>query len=86
MFGELAMIPYNVIDIKCKMNQAKTTLQFQVVDTKKDPLISVSASLALYLVTLNVNNDQVNDKIHEIKIIKTKTNVDLLSKKKMLEE
>ena len=30
-----------------------------MVDAKKDPL-----SLALNLVTLNINNDQVNDEIH----------------------
>ena len=53
--------------------------------TKKDPLISASASVALNLVTLNVNNDQVNDQIHDIKI-KRKTNWDLLSKKKISEE
>ena len=41
------------------MKQPKTKLQFQVVDAKKDPL-----SLALNLVTLNINNDQVNDEIH----------------------
>ena len=80
------MIPYGVIDITCEVNQAKTKLQFQVVDTKKDPLISASASLALNLVTLNVNNDQVNDKIHGIKITKRKTNRDLLSMKKILGE
>ena len=39
------MIPYAVIDIKCEVNQAKTKLQFQVVDTKKDPVISASTSL-----------------------------------------
>ena len=58
------------------MNQAKTNLQFQVVDTKKDSPISASASLALNLVTLNVNNNQVNDEIHDIKITKRKTNRD----------
>ena len=56
--------------MKCEVNQAKTRLQFQGVDTKKDLLTSASASLALNLVTLNVNNDQLND----IKIIKRKAN------------
>ena len=59
-------------------------MKFQVVDTKKDPLISASAILKLNLVTLNVNNDQVNDEIHGINITKRKTNWDLLSKKKIL--
>ena len=68
------------------MNQVKTKLQFQVVDTKNDPLILASASLALNLVTLNVDNDQVSDEIHDIKITKRKTNGDLLFKKKILEE
>ena len=86
MYDGSVMIPYGVIDIKCEVNQAKTKLQFQVVDTKKDPLISASASLALNLVTLNVNNDQVNDKIHDIKITKRKTNRDILSMKKILGE
>ena len=57
-----------------------------MVDTKKDRLISAPASLALNLVTLNLNNDQVNDEINGIKITKRKTNGDLLSKKKKLEE
>ena len=86
MYGRSVMIPYCVIDTKCEVNQAKPKLQFQVVDTKKDPLISASASLAVNLVTLNVNNDQVNDTIHAIKIAKRKTNGDLLSEKKILEE
>ena len=47
-----------------EVKQPKTKLQFQVVDAKKDPLISASASLALNLVTLNINNEQVNDKLH----------------------
>ena len=85
MYDGSIMIPYGVTDKICEVNQAKAKLQFQVVDTKKDPLISASASLALNLVTLNVNNDQVNDEIHDIKITK-KTNGDLLFKKKILEE
>ena len=81
------IIPYGIIDIKCELNQAKTKLQFhQVVDTKKDPLISASASLPLHLVTLNVKNDQVNDKIHDIKITKRKTNGNILPKMKTLQE
>ena len=80
------MIPYGIIDIKCKVNQANTKLQFQVADTKKDTPILISASLALNLVTMNVNNDQVNYEIHSIKITKRKTNGDLLSKKKILEQ
>ena len=80
------MIQYDIINIKCEVNQAKTKLQFQVVDTKKDPVISASARLALNLITMNVNNDEVNDEIHGIKIIKGKTNGDLISKKKILEE
>ena len=44
------------------------------------------ASLALRLVTLNVNNDQRYDEIHGINITKRKTNGDLLFKKKILEE
>ena len=84
MYDRSVKILYGIIDIKCEMNQAKTKLQFQEVDTKKDPLISASACLALNLVTLNVNNDQeVNDIIHGIKITKRKTNGDLLSKKKI---
>ena len=59
---------------------SKNQITVPSVDTKKDPLISASASVALNLVTLNVNNDQVNDQIHDIKI-KRKTNWDLLSKK-----
>ena len=59
-------------------------MKFQVVDTKKDPLISASAIVKLNLVTLNVNNDQVNDEIHGINITKRKKNGDLLSKKKIL--
>ena len=73
MYDEPVMIPYRVIDVKCEVNGAKTKLQFQVVDTKKDPLLSAAASLALNLVMLNVNNDQVNDEIHDIKITKRKT-------------
>ena len=80
------MIQYDIINIKCEVNQAKTKLQFQVVDTKKDPVISASARLALNLITMNVNNDEVNDEIHGIKIIKGKTNGDLISKMKILEE
>ena len=80
------VIPYGIINIKCQVNHAKTKLQFQVIDTTKDPLISTSASLALDLVRLNVNNDQENDEIHGVKIAKRKTNRDLLSKKKILEE
>ena len=81
------IIPYRIIDIKCELNQAKTKLQFhQVVDTKKDPLISASASLPLHLVTLNVKNDQVNDKIHDMKITKRKTNGNILPKMKTLQE
>ena len=80
------MIPYGLTDIKREVNQAKTKLQFQVVDTKKDTLISASASLALNLATLNVNDDHVNDEIHGIQITKRKTNSDLLSKKKTLEK
>ena len=72
MYDGPVMIPYGVIDIKCEVNQVKTKLEFQVVDTKKDPLISASASLALNVVTLNVNNDQVNDEIHDMKITKRK--------------
>ena len=64
---------------------SKNQITIPSVDTKKDPLISASASVALNLVTLNVNNDQVNDQIHDIKI-KRKTNWDLLSKKKISEE
>ena len=64
---------------------SKNQITVPSVDTKKDPLISASASVALNLVTLNVNNDQVNDQIHDIKI-KRKTNWDLLSKKKISEE
>ena len=87
MYDRSVIIPYGTIDIKCEMNQAKTKLQFQVANTKKDPLISASASLALNLVTLNVNNEQeVDDKIHGIKITKRKTNGDLLAKMKILEE
>ena len=48
--------------------------------------MSASASLALNLVTLNVNNDQVKEKMYGIKITKRKTNGDLLSKKKIYEE
>ena len=80
------MMPYGLIHIKCELNQAKTKLQFQVVDAKTDHLISTSASLALNLVTQNVNNDQVNDEIHGIKITKRKTNEELLSKKKILQK
>ena len=72
--------------IKYDMNQTKTKWQYQWVDTKNDPLKSASASLALNLVTLNVSSEQVNDDIHCIKIPKRKTNGDLLSKKKILEE
>ena len=72
--------------IKYDVNQTKTKWQYQRVDTKNDPLKSASASLALNLVTLNVSNEQVNDDIHCIKIPKRKTNGDLLSKKKILEE
>ena len=86
MYEGSVMIPYGIIDIKCEVNQAKTKLQFQVVDTKKDPLISASGSLALNLVALNVGNDQVNDEIHDIKITKRNTNEDLLSKRKISEE
>ena len=86
MYGGSVMIPYGKTDIKCEVNQAKTKLQFQVVDTKKDLLISASVSLAQNFVTLNGSNDQVNDKIHNIKITNRKTNRDLLSKKKILEE
>ena len=68
------------------MNQVKTKLQLQVVDTKKGSLISASASLTLNLVILNVNNDQVNDEMSGISITKRKTIGDLLSKKKILEE
>ena len=64
---------------------SKNQITVPSVDTNKDPLISASASVALNLVTLNVNNDQVNDQIHDIKI-KRKTNWDLLSKKKISEE
>ena len=35
---------------------------------------------------MNVNNDQVNDEIHDIKITKRKKNGDLLSIKKILEK
>ena len=86
MYDESALIPYDVIDIKGEVNQAKTKFLFQAVDKKKDPLILASASLALNLVTLNVNNKQVNDEMHGIKITKSKTTGDLLSKKKILEE
>ena len=72
--------------IKYDVNQTKTKWQYQRIDTKKDPLKSASTSLALNLVTLNVSNEQVNDDIHCIKIPKRKTNGDLLSKKKILEE
>ena len=85
MYDVSVMIPYGVIDIKREVNQANTKLQFQVVDTKKDPLISASASVALNLVTLNVNNEQVNDEIHGIKITRSKTNEDIVSKKKIFE-
>ena len=86
MYDGSVMIPYGVIDIKCEVNQVKTKLQFQVVDTKNDLLISASASLALNLVTLNEGKYQVNDEMHDIKITIRKTNGDLLSKKKILEE
>ena len=56
-----------------------------MVDIKKEPLISASKSLTLNLITLLVNNDQVNDEMHDIKETKRKTNGDLLSKKKILE-
>ena len=61
---------------------SKNQITVSSADTKKDPLISASASIALNLVTQNVNNDQ----IYDIKITKRKTNGDLLSKKKTLEE
>ena len=86
MYDGSVMMAHVVIDIKCEVNQAKTTLQFQVVDTKNYPLISALVGLPLNLVTLNINNDQVNDEIPDIKITKRKTNWDLLSKKKILEE
>ena len=86
MYDGSVMMAHGVIDIKCEVNQAKTKLQFQVVDTKNDPLISALVGLPLNLVTLNVNNDQINDEIPDIKITKRKTNWDLLSKKKILEE
>ena len=57
-----------------------------MIDTKEDPPILASASVALNLATLNVNNDKVNKNIHRIKITKRKTNGDLLSKKKIFEE
>ena len=41
------MIPYGIIDIKCEVNQTKTKLQFKVVGTEKDLLISASTSLEL---------------------------------------
>ena len=68
------------------MNQAKTKLQLQVVDTKKDPIISASSSLALNLVNLKVNNDWVNDNIYDIKTTKRKTNAHLLSNKEKLKK
>ena len=61
---------------------SKNQITVSSADTKKDPLISASASIALNLVTQIVNNDQ----IYDIKITKRKTNGDLLSKKKTLEE
>ena len=61
---------------------SKNQITVSSADTKEDPLISASASIALNLVTQNVNNDQ----IYDIKITKRKTNGDLLSKKKTLEE
>ena len=61
---------------------SKNQITVSSADTKKDPLILASASIALNLVTQNVNNDQ----IYDIKITKRKTNGDLLSKKKTLEE
>ena len=56
-----------------------------MVDSKKEPLISASESLTLNLITVKVNNDQVNDEMHDIKETERKTNGDLLSKKKKLE-
>lgn len=53
MYDGSIIMPHDVIDIKCEVYQAKTNLKFQAVDTKKDPLISASASLVLTLVTLN---------------------------------
>ena len=47
MYEGSVMIPYGVIDIKCEVDQAKAKLQFKVVDTKKDLLISSSTSLEL---------------------------------------
>ena len=57
-----------------------------MADTKKDPLISASSSLALNLVNLKVNNDRVNDDIHDIKTTKRKANADLLSNKEKLKK
>ena len=48
--------------------------------------IGISKSCTKFSHTLNVSNEQVNDDIHCIKIPKRKTNGDLLSKKKILEE
>ena len=56
-------------------------------ESSKDQIpVLALASPALSLVTLNVNNDQGYDEIHGISITKRKTNGDLLSKKKILEE
>ena len=48
--------------------------------------MSASVSLAVNLVTLDVNKGQVNADIQCIKITKSKANGDLLFKKKILEE
>ena len=47
MYDGSVMIPYGVIDKKCEVSQAKTKLQFKVVDRKKDLLISASTRLEL---------------------------------------
>ena len=45
MYDESALIPYDVIDIKGKVNPAKTKSLFQAVDTKKrSSNISISKS------------------------------------------
>ena len=56
MYDGSGMIPFGITDIKCEVNQVKYTLQFQMVDTKKHPLILTSASLTLILATLNLSN------------------------------
>ena len=84
MYDGSVMRPMGVINIKCQVGQTKKLLQFQVVNTSKEPLISAETSLALNLVSLNRNEAKIDREIHNIGTNRQEVSESLLTKREIM--